>query len=208
MQTRSLFALLPFALLACTPQEDAKSAADPWADFKGTYSQPAAPREKSAHHSKGHDEAKAKAEPVKEEAIVETAEEATPIVTTPAPAKKSSTSRGMIKGESVSTISVDALTDASKGTLKQKFLSNSVKTGPQYEMVQVQLKGATVQIIRRAETPSPNGSAVASPKAKSAELGKNEASFYDEQADVLVVVSAAKKTSAQKALNTLVKAGH
>ena len=69
----------------------------------------------------------------------------------------------------------------------------------------MQLKGATVQVIRPAEKPSPNGPAIASPKAKSGQLTKNDASWYDEEADVLVFVSAGKKAAAQKALGAIVK---
>jgi hypothetical protein len=172
--------------------EEAKSAADPWADFKGTYSTHAEQSEKGDATKK---EAKAKADSDHDSASAKGDESA---------AKKAS--KGTIKGESLSTISVDALTDASKSALKAKFVSNSVVTGAQYELVQVQLKGATVQITRPAEKPSPNGPAIASPKAKNGELSKNEAAWYDEEADLLVVVNAAgKKAAAQKALGAIVK---
>ena len=185
--------LSSLGLVACGgSNQEAKNGGDPWAGFKGTYSTPA-PKggEASEDGAPAHKEAKAKAEP-KHEA----AEEA-------APARVAS--KATINGESVSSIDVDVLTDVSKSALKAKFVSNSVMTGPEYELVQVQLKGATVQVIRPAEKPSPKGPAIASPKAKSAELSKNDASFYDEEADVLVFVSAGKKAAAQKALGAIVK---
>ena len=196
MRTRPVLVLVlsSLGLFACGgTKEEAQSAANPWADFKGTYSAPASAEQKAERDNAASSkkDSKAKSEPKEE-----TKEEA--------PAKKAA-SKGTVKGESVSSISVDALTDASKAALKTKFVSNSVVTGPQYEMVQVQLKGATVQIIRPAEKPSPNGPAVASPKAKNGELSKNDAGWYDEEADVLVLVNAPKKAAAQKALGSIVK---
>jgi hypothetical protein len=192
--------LSSLGLFACarTNTEEAKTGADPWADFKGTYSQPSgktAEQTEKAEPAKKDSKKDAKAKAESHEKPEEAA----------APSKKSA-SKGTVNGESLSTISVDSLTDASKGALKSKFVSNSVVTGPQYELVQVQLKGATVQITRRAEKPAANGPAIASPKAKNADLPKGDAGWYDESADVLVVVNAAgKKAAAQKALATLVK---
>jgi hypothetical protein len=198
MRTRPVLVILlsSLGLFACggAANEEAKSAANPWADFKGTYSAPASPEQKSEKAEAAKKEAHAKAEPKEE----------TSEAPTPAPVAKK-TSKGTVQGESLSSISVDSLTDASKTALKAKFVSNSVVTGPQYELVQVQLKGATVQIIRPAEKPSPNGPAIASPKAKNGELSKTDAGWYDEEADVLVLVNAPKKAAAQKALGTIVK---
>lgn len=184
--------LSSIGLFACGgANQETKNEGDPWSGFKGTYSTPAAPGEKSEAGEPAKKEATAKAE-----ATQASAEAA------PAPKK---TSKGTVKGESLSSVDVDVLTDVSKSALKAKFVSNSVMTGPQYELVQVQLKGATVQVIRPAEKPSPNGPAIASPKAKSGELTKNDASWYDDEADVLVFVSAGKKAAAQKALGAIVK---
>jgi hypothetical protein len=162
--------------------------ANPWADYKGTYGTPAPEGASEGNatkkEAKGEHEERRKSDE--------------------APAKKAS--RGTVNGESLSTISVEALTDASKSVLKSKFISNSVVTGPQYELVQVQLKGATVQITRPAEKPLANGPAIASPKAKSGEVAKTAAFWFDEEADVLVVVNASgKKAAAQKALGAIVK---
>ncbi len=181
-------------LVACGgANEEAKNGGDPWAGFKGTYSTPAPKGETSGDGEPAQKEAKAKG---KAEPKHEAAEEA-------APARVAS--KATVNGESLSSIDVDVLTDVSKSALKAKFVSNSVMTGPQYELVQVQLKGATVQVIRPAEKPSPNGPAISSPKAKSSELSKNDASWYDEEADVLVFVTAGKKAAAQKALGAIVK---
>lgn len=155
---------------------------DPWSDYKGTYAGAlAAPKASPAKQAK---------------ADAPAAEEAAP---------KKSASRATIKGESVSSIGVDALADASKGALKSKVVASNVVVGSQYEQVEVQLKGAKVQIIRPATSPDPKGPSVSAPKARSGELGSAESSFYDEDADVLVVVNAGKKPAAQKALGTILK---
>jgi hypothetical protein len=193
--------------------EESKKERDPWSDFKGTYSTPGAPREKEAKaDAPAKKDAKAKADQPKEETPAAAAEDGSeglppaPINNAAKEPEKKKASKGAIKGESVSSISVDALTDASKSSMpKAKFVSNGVVTGDKYEMVSVQLKGASIQIIRPAEKPAPTGPAIASPKAKSGELAKSDASYYDADADVLVVVSAGKKAAAQKTLNSLVK---
>lgn len=190
MRNHLVVALLSsLTLFACAgTTQEAKSEADPWADFKGTYSQTSSgTAEKTAAKSDG----------AKKDAKAKSAKE-----TPKAEEKKSS--KGTVNGESLSTVSVESLTDAAKSALKGKLVSNSVLTGAQYESVTVQLKGATVQIIRPAANPSPSGPAVPSPKEKSAKLGKNDASWYDEDADVLVFVQGGKKGSAQKALNAVV----
>ena len=191
---RNLFVVIVLSslgLAACgASNQETKSGGDPWSDFKGTYSAPA-PKdddgEPTGKEAKGRSNANANQE---------SAEDA---------AGKKVASKATVNGESLSSVDVDVLTDVSKSALKSKFVSNSVMTGPQYELVQVQLKGAMVQVIRPAEKPSPNGPAIASPKTKSSQLTKNDASWYDEEADVLVFVSAGKKAAAQKALGAIVK---
>ena len=161
---------------------DAKGP-DPWSDYKGTYAGP-----QEARAPKGATKTAKAEEPAAEAA----------------PAKKSA-SRATIKGESVSSIGVDALADASKGTFKSKVVASNVTVGSQYEQVEVQLKGAKVQIIRPATSPDPKGPSVSAPKARNGELGSAESGFYDEDADVLVVVNAGKKPAAQKALGSILK---
>jgi len=214
MAHRSLvvLAFASLSLFACAGANEATHEKDPWGDFKGTYSTPAGPKDKEAKAEAAPKEAKAKAEaaPKQEEKTAAAAEDGSEglppaPITAAAPAEKKK-SKGMVKGESVSSITVDALTDASKTSMpKAKFVSNGVVTGEKYEMVSVQLKGTEVKIIRPAEKPAPAGPAIASPKAKSGDLAKTDASYYDADADVLVIVSAGKKASAQKVLNSLVK---
>lgn len=198
MQNRSVVVVLlsSLGLIACggAAKEPETGGRDPWADFKGTYSTPGASSE-------------AKAEKAEKAAVTkkESKPKAEPTVAADEGASKRA-SKGTINGESLSSVSVDALTDFSKSALKTKFVSNSVVTGARYELVQVQLKGATVQITRPSATPVAKGPSISSPKAKNADLSKNDAGWYDEEADVLVTVSAAgKKAAAQKALATIVK---
>ena len=89
--------------------------------------------------------------------------------------------------------------------MKSKVVSTKYLVGPKYEEMQVQLKGATVQVIRPSANPASDGPAISSPKARNSEISKTESGWYDEEADVLVVVTAAKKPAAQKALGTILK---
>lgn len=181
-----------FALTACggAATQEAKDA-NVWSDFSGKYSAPAEPRgsSSSAKSEQAKRDAKSKSE-AKEEAV-----EA-------APAKKAS--KATIHGESLSTISDAALADASKGALKTKVVSTKIVNGPQYEHVQVQLKGATVHIIRPNPGSETGNGSVDAPKARQSSLSKAEAGYYDEDADVLVVVEAGKKANAEKALASIV----
>ncbi len=191
MKLRSSVVVLiaSMGLYACgggaAANEEAKGP-DPWAGYKGTYAgEPVAASHKSA--------------PAKQAK----AAEAAPAEETPAP--KKSASRATIKGESVSSIGPDALADASKGALKSKVVSSNVTVGSQYEQVEVQLKGAKVQIIRPASSPDAKGPSISGPKARLGELGAADSSYYDDDADVLVVINAGKKPAGQKALGTILK---
>lgn len=182
--------LSSLGLFACGGANKTKDEANPWGNFTGKYSD-AAPREKAAS-----------AEAPKKEAEASSNEEAAATEgAAPAPKKAS---EATVKGESISSVSVESLTEASTNALKSQFVSNGIMTGPKYELVQVELKTATVQIIRPAEKPAPNGLPIPSPKAKNAELEANDAGWYDEEADVLVIVNAPKKAAAQKALGAIV----
>jgi hypothetical protein len=186
-----------FALGACggAATQEAKDA-NVWADFSGKYSATDTRGNTSAPSAKSADarrDAKSKTE-AKEEAAAEE---------TPATAAKKP-SKATVKGESLSTIGDAALADASKGALKTKVVSTKIVNGPQYEHVKVQLKGATVQIIRPNPPGETGNGAVDAPKARSASLSKIEASYYDEEADVLVIVEAGKKANAEKALASIV----
>jgi hypothetical protein len=194
-----LVLLSSLGLFACGgANQKAKNEPNPWGNFTGTYSKPAAPREKAEKAEKAES-----AEASKKEAEPKADEEA---AATEAPARApKKTSQATVKGESVSSVSVESLTEASTSALGSQLVSNGVMTGPQYELVQVELKTATVQIIRPAEKPAPNGLPIPSPKAKNAELEQNDAGWYDEEADVLVIVNAPKKAAAQKALGAIIK---
>jgi hypothetical protein len=205
----SLFAVLSSVVLfACGgANQEAKSAneKDPWADYKGTYATSATPRPEGATKSKSDSaksDSKAKAEKTEEKTD-----------DAPAPSKKSasssssSPSKGRIGGESISSVTSESVADAVKGATKGKVASSAIVIGPQYEQISVKTKsGVAVQVFRKASSPDENGPAVASPKAKSGEVSKNDASWYDEDADVLVVVTGAgKKGASQKVLGSILK---
>jgi len=198
-----LSALALLASVGCGgPKGEAKTAeTNPWADYKGTYATPGTAK---AETSRLKAEAAApKADAKAKEAKADKADDA---AAAPAPAASTTkkASHGMIHGESVSSIGVDAFADASKSAIKSKVVSTKFLVGPQYEEMQVQMKGgASVQVIRPAANPASDGPAITSPKARSGSFAKTEAGWYDEEADVLVVVTAAKKASAQKTLGTI-----
>lgn len=205
MRARSflLVALLSsLGLFACggtTVHAQAKTEEDPWKDFKGTYGTSAEPRVSKADKTesrKSDTHGKAKAE-------TETREPAAAAAPPAAPPTAKKPSKTTLRGESLSSIGVETLADVAKGAFKAKLVASKVTVGAQYEQVQVTLKGTTVQIFRPAASPDSNGPSVSAPKAKNAALAKNESGWYDEEADVLLVVSAAKKASSQKALGAL-----
>ncbi len=202
---RTLIVALSLSVLAACggAAQNTKDLDDPsvWSGYKGTYATAGkeAGRASPAAAEPKQKDAKAKAESeATEEATEETTEE------TPAamPSKKS---KATIGGESVSSIAEDTLAALAMKNLKSEMLSSSVMVGAKYERVQVELKNATISIIRPASTPNSNGPNVAEPKARQADLGKTETAFYDADADVLVVVNAPKKATAQKALGSIVK---
>jgi hypothetical protein len=115
-------------------------------------------------------------------------------------AAASKRSRGTISGESVSSVSVDAVAGASKSVLKSKVVSSNVVVGQEYEQLQVVMKGVALQIIRPAATPDKAGPKVRSPKARQTAMSKSESGWYDADADVFVLVKAGRKASSQKTL--------
>ena len=206
MEARSvvLVALLSLGLAACGGAKatggDAKSEADMWSGYKGTYATSAAPKVGESNASPSTEKksgAKAKA------AEPQDAAEAEAEAALAASSRKSS--RGMINGESVSTINASSLANASKTALKGKVLSSNAMVGSQYEQLNVSLKGVNVQIVRPAGNPSSTGPSIASPKSRNDAASKADAAFYDEEADVVVIVNAGgNKKAAQKALGSLV----
>lgn len=114
-------------------------------------------------------------------------------------------SKAKIKGESVSSVSADLVAGASKKALKSKVVSTNVITGPDYEMVQIVLKDASVQIVRPASTPDSSGPKLRSPKVRNDSLTSTDSAFYDADADVLVLVQSNKAAKSKKALGALLK---
>ena len=114
-------------------------------------------------------------------------------------------SKAKIKGESLSSVGADAVAGASKKALKSKVVSSNVITGPDYEMVQIVLKDASVQIVRPATTPDSSGPKLRSPKVRNDSLSSTESGYYDADADVLVLVQSAKAAKSKKALAAIVK---
>lgn len=114
-------------------------------------------------------------------------------------------SKAKIKGESVSSVGADAVAGVSKKALKSKVVSTNVITGPDYEMVQIVLKDASVQIVRPATTPDSSGPKLRSPKVRNDSLSSTESGYYDADADVLVLVQSSKAAKSKKALAAIVK---
>jgi len=171
--------------------------ADPWAGYTGKYAEPSSgkPREAKAEKTKAD---KADAKPSEKAAAADRTEDS-------GGAHKASTAT--IKGESVSSVGLDAFADASKTASKSKVVSTKYLVGPKYEQLQIQMKGVAVQVIRPAANPAPDGPAMSSPKARSGEVSKTESGYYDADADVVVVVTATAggKAGAQKVLGTILK---
>ena len=211
MRNLALALVASLGLFACggaamSSSEEAKSANDTnvWADFKGTYSQPSdAPRAKNDLAPAKKEAAPKAEEPTAakaKQAPVETEEEK-PLFTAP----KKDPSKGTVKGESVSSVSVDQLSTAVAAAAKGKVVSSGTVTGARYEVITVETKKATIKIIRPAATPNAKGPEVAAPTNKLGDIAKNESAWFDDQGDVIVVVSAAKKATAAKVLNAVVK---
>ena len=181
----TLLASLSFVVVGCgggKHQEAKVPESDPWAGYTGKYAEPGG----------------ASATP--KQAKAEKTEEAT----SSSAAKKPSTAT--IHGESVSSVGLSEFADSAKTATKSKVVSTKYLVGPKYEQLQIQLKGATVQVIRPAANPAPDGPAFSSPKARSGEVTKVDAGYYDADADVSVVVTGAgKKAGAEKVLGTILK---
>ena len=112
-------------------------------------------------------------------------------------------SAAKIAGQSVSQVSPDDVANATQKVLRTKVVSTNVTVGPEYEQINVVLKNVAVQIVRPAATPDKSGPKVRSPKARHDDLAKTDSGFYDEGADVLVLVQAEKKVMSKRALAAL-----
>ena len=163
-----------------------------WSDYKGTYAVGAKPEEPPAPKKV------AKADKAEKSEKSDKADKADK--------EEKKISKAKIQGESVSSVSADVVAGASKTALKSKVVSTNTVVGAEYEQLQVVLnKGVAVQIIRPAAKPDGAGPKVRSPKARSEGLAETDASYYDEQADVLVLVQTAKKATSKKALKAILK---
>ena len=183
-------------------QASAPEAYD-WSDYKGTFAAGADARataDDSKTVSSTSTAAPATAAPAKPKPGSDPKAELLGI----APSSKK-LSKGTILGESVSSVSVDAVAGASNSVLKSKVVSSNVLIGQEFEQIQIVMKGISLQIIRPAATPDRTGPNVRSPKVRSGGLLKTDSGWYDEDANVLVLVRAQKKASSQKALAALLK---
>lgn len=192
MRVLHIAALLSsLVVVACggAAKKDAKAPeGDPWAGYTGKYAEPASGKSETAKAEKPKAEAK-----VADKAPEKTEE--------PGTHKSAAT----IHGESLSSIDLDTLGDATKTATKGKVVSTKYLVGPKYEQLQIQMKGMAVQVIRPAANPAPDGPSIASPKARNGGVSKLESGYYDADADVVVVVTATGKPAAQKVLGTIVK---
>jgi hypothetical protein len=210
MRSKAILTLsFAFGLVACggAAQNAKDQSSDVWSGYKGTYASAASKEAGRTSPAPAADvskkDAKAKAET--EETADDSATDDGATEPTPEATGSSKKSKASIGGESVSTIGEDTLASLATKSLKSEMLSSSIMVGAKYERVQVQLKGMAVTIIRPAATPNSNGPSVSEPKARKADLAKTETAYYDADADVLVVVNAPKKASAQKALGAILK---
>lgn len=119
-----------------------------------------------------------------------------------ASSKKVSTKK--IGGHSVSDVSADDLASTSKSVTKRNVVSMNTIVGAEYEQINVVLEKMTIQIIRPAASPDKTGPKVRSPKTRSDDAADTDATLYDANADVLVLVQADKKAISKKALAALV----
>jgi hypothetical protein len=220
--TLALALAASLGLFACGgTTEEAKSANDEnvWKGYTGEYSASsseyakptfakaaASPMKRDGASS---EEATAEAQPAPKQAAkaakqappVEEEEEK-PLFTAP----KKPASKGTVKGESVSSISVDQLgASAMTATKSKTVLSSGTMTGARYEVITVETKKGTIKITRPAATPNPKGPEVTPPSNKLGDIAKNESAWFDEEGDVIVVVSAPKKKDAAALLNKIVK---
>ena len=197
MRVSMIVLLSSLCLVACggAAKEAKAPDSDPWAGYTGKYAEtgPGTGAVKAAKADKP-----AKAEKTEAAAApVEKAADATPA----APKVSSAT----IHGESVSSVGLDSLADSAKSATKGKVVSTKYLVGPKYEQLMIQMKGVTMEVIRPAANPAPDGPTFSSPKARTGEAAKTESSYYDADADVAVVVKGANKAGANKVLGSLVK---
>ena len=199
MRVSMIVLLSSMCLVACGgPAKEAKSPeSDPWAGYTGKY----------AEAGSGSGAKAAKADKADKPGKAEKTADAAPA----APVEKAAdgatkVSSATIHGESVSSVGLDSLADSAKSATKGKVVSTKYLVGPKYEQLFIQMKGVSMEVIRPAANPAPDGPTFSSPKARStADASKAESSYYDADADVAVVVKGANKAGSTKVLGSLVK---
>ena len=189
------------SLVACAGPNSSGPERDPWAGYQGTYagSARASVAPSLASESAASSEVVEPADADEPRAKPGSRSKAKVGVRAPA------SSKATIKEESISSIGVEALGNATAGLLGASVVSKDLVIGSRYELVEVQLKGATVQILRAATTPDADGPELDAPKARHNALSPTEEAWYDADGDVLVVVNSANKATSQKVLTTIVK---
>lgn len=217
--TLALALAASLGLFACGgATEEAKSANDEnvWKGYTGEYAASSSEYAKPTFSKKSASPMKKDqgAEEVAEEKPAPAAKQASKAKEAPAEeeekplftAPKKPASKGTVKGESVSSVSVEQLGASAMAATKSKsVVSSGTMTGARYEVVTVETKKGTIKITRPAATPNPKGPEVTPPSNKLGDIGKNESAWFDEEGDVIVVVSAKKKADAAKLLNSVVK---
>ncbi len=210
-------AALSFCLggLGCAKAAKPAAAPEPdydWSTYNGGKEAPTADTKKPAADKSDSSSTDSKPAKSSKPETVAAAPEASSASDDPKPGKPDVSSSGAhkaskakIKGESVSSVGADAVAGASKKALKSKVVSSNVITGPDYEMVQIVLKDASVQIVRPATTPDSSGPKLRSPKVRNDSLTSTDSAFYDADADVLVLVQSSKAAKSKKALAALMK---
>ncbi len=181
-------------VLACGGSTKVVNApeADPWAGYTGKYVGDAVAEPEAPKPSK---RAVAGAK-TKQEKVAPVAEEAP---------RSKKVSSATIHGESLSSVGLDEIANASKTASKSKVVSTKYLVGPKYEQLQITLKGAAIQIIRPAANPAPDGPMMSTPKARNLSVSPKESRYYDPDADVVLVVTAGKKAGAEKLLSAILK---
>ena len=191
----STFAIAALLLAGCASRAKgpATPAAEPdydWGQFKGNGASADAKGDKSAKPEKIEKAEKPETKPAANDAAKADAP------------KKVSTNK--IAGHSLSEVSADEVASASKTATKLKVVSTAVIVGAEYEQINVVLDKMTVQIIRPASSPDSAGPKVRSPKSRNDDAVETDATLYDANADVLVLVRGDKKAISKKALTAIV----
>jgi hypothetical protein len=183
-----LLSLSSATFLACASSRSVVPDKDPWASYQGTY---------ATSLQSGDTHVATPPDVPDDERVAKSAPKTKVDPSAPEP------STALIQDASISSIGVTALGEASARSLGLAVVATDLVVGSKYELVEVQLKGATVQILRAAQAPNAAGPELAAPHDREGELSPTEAGWYDADADVLVVVNSAKRATSDKLLAAL-----